>query len=158
MRVVSEIRPWYVVMENVPGILTIQKGDVKTAIIEAFESIGYPHISVAILESAAYGVPQIRPRAIFIANRFGMPNPYPQSQLNQEEYKPIESAISDLPEYTPIPEINHEWTKHYNSFVFQSQDQDDFLSRVVIPEYLHHQHTELILCFSFALSTMPFLI
>ncbi|MDB9372502.1 DNA cytosine methyltransferase [Nodularia sphaerocarpa] len=112
VRVVSEIRPWYVVMENVPGILTIQKGSVKTAIIEAFKAIGYPHISVAILESAAYGVPQIRPRAIFIANRFGMPNPYPKSQLSVEEYKPIESAISDLPEYTPIPEINHEWTKH----------------------------------------------
>ncbi|MHC5722844.1 MAG: DNA cytosine methyltransferase [Nostoc sp.] len=112
VRVVSEIRPWYVVMENVPGILTIQNGDVKKAIIEAFESIGYPNISVAILESAAYGVPQIRPRAIFIANRFGMPNPYPKAKLSPEEYKPIESAISDLPAYTPIPEINHQWTKH----------------------------------------------
>lgn len=112
VRVVSEIRPWYVVMENVPGILTIQNGDVKKAIIEAFESIGYPNISVAILESAAYGVPQIRPRAIFIANRFGIPNPYPKAKLLPEEYKPIESAISDLPAYTPIPEINHQWTKH----------------------------------------------
>ncbi|MBD2384525.1 DNA cytosine methyltransferase [Cylindrospermum sp. FACHB-282] len=112
VRIVSEIRPWYVVMENVPGILTIQNGNVKQAIIEAFESIGYPNISVAILESAAYGVPQIRPRAIFIANRFGMPNPYPKAQLLPEEYKPIESAISDLPAYTRIPEINHEWTKH----------------------------------------------
>lgn len=112
VRVVSEIRPWYVVMENVPGILTIQKGNVKQAIIEAFDSIGYPHISVAILESAAYGVPQIRPRAIFIANRLGMQNPYPKPQLSLEEYKPIESAIADLPAYTPIPEINHEWTKH----------------------------------------------
>nr|AAC97192.1 modification methylase M.NspHI [Nostoc sp. ATCC 29106] len=112
VRVVSEIRPWYVVMENVPGILTIQNGNVKQAIIEAFESIGYPNISVAILESADYGIPQIRPRAIFIANRFGMPNPYPKAQLSPEKYKPIESAISDLPEYTPIPEINHQWTRH----------------------------------------------
>lgn len=112
IRVVSKIRPWYVVMENVPGILTIQKGDVRAAIAEAFKSIGYDNVSVAILESAAYGVPQIRPRAIFIANRFGMPNPYPKAQLLTEEYKNIESAISDLPEYTRIPEINHEWTKH----------------------------------------------
>lgn len=112
IRVVSKIRPWYVVMENVPGILTIQKGDVRAAIAEAFKSIGYDNVSVAILESAAYGVPQIRPRAIFIANRFGMPNPYPNAQLLTEEYKNIESAISDLPEYTRIPEINHEWTKH----------------------------------------------
>lgn len=112
VRIVSEIRPWYVVMENVPGILTIQKGAVKQAICEAFEEIGYPHVSVAVLESAAYGVPQIRPRAIFIANRFGMPNPYPKPQLLSEQYKAIESAIDDLPEYTPIPEINHEWTRH----------------------------------------------
>lgn len=69
-------------------------------------------MSVAILESAAYGVPQIRPRAIFIANRFGMENPYPKIKLLPHEYKPIESAISDLPEYTAIPEINHEWTRH----------------------------------------------
>jgi len=112
IRVVSEIRPWYVVMENVPGILTMQKGEVKKAIFEAFQSIGYDNISVAILESAAYGVPQIRPRAIFIANRFGIQNPYPQAQLLPEQYKPIESAIADLPAYTPIPEINHQWTRH----------------------------------------------
>ena len=112
VRVVSEIRPWYVVMENVPGILTMKNGTIKQAICEAFAAIGYPDMSIAILESAAYGVPQIRPRAIFIANRFGMHNPYPKAQLTPNHYQPIESAISDLPEYTPIPEINHEWTRH----------------------------------------------
>jgi DNA (cytosine-5)-methyltransferase 1 len=112
VRVVSEIRPWYVVMENVPGILTINNGAVRQEICEAFTNIGYPHVSVAILESAAYGVPQFRPRAIFIANQFGMANPYPKAQLLPHQYKPIESAIADLPEYTPIPEINHQWTRH----------------------------------------------
>jgi DNA (cytosine-5)-methyltransferase 1 len=48
-----------------------KKGEIKQNILEAFQSIGYRNISIAILESAAYGVPQIRPRAIFIANRFG---------------------------------------------------------------------------------------
>jgi DNA (cytosine-5)-methyltransferase 1 len=112
VRVVSEINPWYVVMENVPGILTIKNGAVKQEICEAFTNIGYSHISVTILESAAYGVPQIRPRAIFIANRFGLSNPYPEAQLLPHQYQSIESAISDLPEYTPIPDINHEWTRH----------------------------------------------
>jgi len=116
IRVVSEIKPWYVVMENVPGILTMQKGKIKEAIFEEFQSIGYKNISVAILESADYGVPQIRPRAIFIANRFNLPNPYPKAQLLQHEYEPIESVISDLPAYTPIPEINHEWTRHSPSY------------------------------------------
>ena len=117
IRVVSEIQPWYVVMENVPGILTMQKGKVKETILEEFESIGYSNISIAILESAAYGIPQIRPRAIFIANRFDLPNPYPQPQVLPHQYIPIESAISDLPAYTPIPEINHEWTRHSSKYM-----------------------------------------
>ncbi|MBE9146370.1 DNA cytosine methyltransferase [Planktothrix mougeotii] len=112
IRVVSEISPWYVVMENVPGILTMKNGKIKQEVFEQFQAIGYSNISVVILESAAYGVPQVRPRAIFIANRFGLQNPYPKPQLLPEQYQPIESAISDLPEYTPIPEINHEWTRH----------------------------------------------
>lgn len=112
VRVVSEILPWYVVMENVPGILTIQNGSVKKAICDAFAAIGYANVSIAILESAAYGVPQIRPRAIFIANRFGEQNPYPKPQFSPDQYKPIELAICDLPKYTAIPEINHEWTRH----------------------------------------------
>ena len=96
-------------MENVPGILTMQKGAVREAICEAFAEIGYPAMSVAVLEAAAYGVPQIRPRAFFIANRLGLPNPYPKAQLEPEKYASIESAISDLPETTPLPAINHEW-------------------------------------------------
>jgi len=117
IRIVSNVRPWYVVMENVPGIITMKKGKVKQAIFEEFESIGYSNVSVAILESAAYGVPQIRPRAIFIANRLGMKNPYPKPQLLAEQYKPIESAIDDLPAYTRIPEINHEWTRHSSEYM-----------------------------------------
>ncbi len=116
IRVVSEIKPWYVVMENVPGILTMKKGEVKQAIFDAFNSIGYS-VSVAILESAAYKVPQIRPRAIFIANRFDFKNPYPQAQLLPEKYLSIESAISDLPDYSRIPEINHEWTRHSKEYM-----------------------------------------
>ena len=104
-------------MENVPGILTMQKGAVKDAIREAFAEAGYPHASVAILEAATYGVPQLRPRAIFMANRFGLPNPYPKPQLTSAEYKPIESAISDLPAWQPVPEINHEWTRHSAAYM-----------------------------------------
>ena len=116
VRVVKEIQPWYVVMENVPGILTMQKGDVCQAIFEEFAQIGYPNMSVMILESAAYGVPQIRPRAIFIGNRYGLSNPYPKPQLQPTQYTPIESALAGLPEYTPIPSMNHEWTRHSSEY------------------------------------------
>jgi DNA (cytosine-5)-methyltransferase 1 len=117
VRIVDQVKPWYVVLENVPGILTMQGSRVREAIKQSFSDIGYPNMSVAVLESAAYGVPQIRPRAIFIANRLGLQNPFPKPQLTAEQYKPIESAISDLPEYTPMPEINHEWTRHSKAYM-----------------------------------------
>ena len=117
VRVVSQIKPWYIVMENVPGILTMQKGRVREAIGEAFAEIGYPDMSVSVLEAAEYGVPQIRARAIFVANRLGLPNPFPKAQRSPDKYQSIESAIGDLPTYTPLPQINHEWTKHSAEFM-----------------------------------------
>ena len=117
VRVVNELKPWYVVLENVPGILTMKNGKVKESIMEEFKAIGYDGMAVAVLESANYGVPQIRPRAIFIANRFGLPNFYPKPQFTKETYKPIEEAIADLSPDKPDPSINHEWTKHSVDFM-----------------------------------------
>jgi DNA (cytosine-5)-methyltransferase 1 len=117
VRVVDEIKPWYVVLENVPGILTMKNGRVKDVILREFADIGYANMSVAVLESANYGVPQFRPRAIFIANKYGLPNYYPAPQLTKEEYVPIESAISDLSPDIPDPKSNHEWTKHSKDFM-----------------------------------------
>lgn len=117
VRIVKELQPWYVVMENVPGILTMKGGKVKEAIIEEFAEVGYPNMSVSVLDAAQFKVPQIRPRAFFIANRLGLKNPYPKPQLSTKDYYPIEPAIADLPEYTAVPEINHEWTKHSPEFM-----------------------------------------
>lgn len=117
VRVVDALRPDYFVMENVPGILTMQNGKVAEAILEAFADIGYNSVSIAILETATLGVAQLRSRAIFIGNAKGMPNPFPAPILDKENFIPIEDAISDLPAMSPIPEINHEWTKHSKQFI-----------------------------------------
>ena len=117
VRIVDELKPWYVVLENVPGILTMKNGKVKDAIIREFGDIGYKNMSVAVLESANYGVAQFRPRAIFIANKYDLPNYYPSPQLEKEEYVPIEAVISDLSPDIPDPKTNHEWTKHSKEFM-----------------------------------------
>lgn len=111
-RIAKAIRPDYVVLENVPGIVSMADGMFVNAIRKAFRRIGYPNMSVQILESATYGVAQVRPRAIFIANRLGRPNPYPAPILEPDQYRPIESALGDLESvpYGGIP--NHEWTWH----------------------------------------------
>ena len=116
VRIVDETQPHYFVMENVPGILTMSQGKVAAAILEEFEEIGYPGVSIAILEAADYGAPQLRSRAIFVGNRHGLPNPFPAPTHDKESYVPIEEAISDLPAWEAIPSWNHEWTKHSKAF------------------------------------------
>jgi DNA (cytosine-5)-methyltransferase 1 len=106
------IQPRYVVLENVPGILTMKNGTVQESIRQAFLDIGFPEMSVTILEAAEYGIPQLRPRAIFVANRLGMSNPYPAPILKEANFVPIEHAIMDLADRPPDPSINHEWTRH----------------------------------------------
>ena len=117
VRVVDLLQPDYFVMENVPGILTMQNGKVAEAILEAFSDIGYKSVSIAVLETATLGVAQLRSRAIFVGNSRGLLNPFPAPMLDKDSYVPIERVISDLPPNTPIPEINHEWTKHSKKFI-----------------------------------------
>lgn len=112
IRFAELFKPWFVVGENVPGIVTLAKGSFHDEIVHSFGTAGYPNMTVLILESAEYGVPQIRPRAIFIANRFGLLNPYPKPLFDETNFVPIEAAIDDFQNLPRDPRINHEWTRH----------------------------------------------
>lgn len=62
---VSEIRPKVFVMENVPGLISMENGKVKDSVLEDFTGIGY-NVSWKILIADDYGVPQHRRRVFFI--------------------------------------------------------------------------------------------
>lgn len=91
------LRPKVVLLENVPGMLTLYGGKVKERIFEDFEKLGYK-MNVKVLYAPEYGVPQIRKRAIFI----GLLNAeeafeYPDAKLTEENFVTCEQAIGDLP-------------------------------------------------------------
>ena len=90
--VVKYVSPKFFVIENVPNILTAEKGYFKQEIAELFGSIGY-EISSSVLNASDYGVPQNRHRAFIVGNRmkakFEFPLPAP-SKVS------IWDAISDL--------------------------------------------------------------
>lgn len=91
------IRPKVILLENVPGMLTLYNGKVKDRIFEDFENLGYT-MSVKVLYAPDYGIPQIRKRAIFIGLlNSNSPFEYPEPILNSEEYISCEDAIGDLP-------------------------------------------------------------
>ena len=111
IRLLDVIDPWFLVMENVPGITTIEDGKAYDMILNDFEEAGYP-LATQILEAADYEVPQIRSRSVFIGNRFGIENPYPEKVLSEKEYLECDTAIADLKGHERDPSINHEWTDH----------------------------------------------
>ena len=70
IRIVRGLEPKCIVMENVPGILTIGDGVVVAEIFESLGQLGY-ECAVRILFAEDYGVPQQRRRVFFIATRLG---------------------------------------------------------------------------------------
>ena len=98
LRIVDGLRPKYVVMENVTGLLSISNGQLMEVISEDFRKLGY-HSEWRVLKAEDYGVPQERRRVIFIANRLGRTNVFP-SPTHGVDAKPLTTiwdAISDLP-------------------------------------------------------------
>lgn len=67
VRVVEIVKPRFFVMENVARLFTHKKGETRKEIIRDFEKLGYK-VECKILNSADYGVPQVRKRAIFMGS------------------------------------------------------------------------------------------
>lgn len=71
LRFVEEFEPKTVLIENVPGMLSFEKGQTVKEIIKALGQLGYA-ASIRILYAAHYGVPQMRWRAFILGNRVGV--------------------------------------------------------------------------------------
>lgn len=111
LRVISEIGPSYVVMENVEGFMDTILYDFKGVknhkyeganyivdiLLKEFKSIGYHTLDPKVLDSSDYGVPQRRHRAIFIAYKPSLQNPhYPEPTFSKEDKVSVLQAIGDL--------------------------------------------------------------
>jgi site-specific DNA-cytosine methylase len=72
---VERLRPKFVVIENVPQMLSHgfdgRLGNLAEIVIEMLEKEMKYSVAVAVVNAANYGVPQLRERAIFIASAVG---------------------------------------------------------------------------------------
>lgn len=93
----KQFQPKGIIVENVPGMAVMWKGQIKDEILRRFDSIGY-NIETHILCAADYGVPQLRRRLVFMGIRKDIGKPvYPEIQFKPENYRTCRDAISDLP-------------------------------------------------------------
>lgn len=96
---VEEFKPKAFVIENVPGLVGLFKGQIKDSILEEFDLLGYD-VKYALLLASDYGVPQNRKRVFFVGFRkdlnidYNFPQP---TTLFEHEKITASDAISDLP-------------------------------------------------------------
>ena len=106
---VRRISPKVFLIENVPGMANLYRGEVKNEIIKRFTKMGYS-MSYKIVCAADYGVPQIRKRLIFVGLKGKVkPLEFPKPYLTPENYLTCKDAISDLPSliYTLGEEVSN---------------------------------------------------
>lgn len=111
VRVINEIKPKYIVLENVEGFVDMQfigykgitgieypDGSVTPHILcSELNEIGYDTLKPQILNAADYGVPQRRNRIIFIGYQKGLTPPkYPEPTVKPDEQLSLLDAIGDL--------------------------------------------------------------
>ena len=111
VRVIKEIKPKYIVLENVEGFVDMQfigyvgitgitypDGSVTPDILRSeLNEIGYATLEPQILNAADFGVPQRRNRIIFMGYRKGLTPPqYPKPTLKPENRVTLLDAIGDL--------------------------------------------------------------
>lgn len=95
VRLVSELKPKAFVMENVPGLVRLFKGQVAEQVISDFSDIGY-RVQMRILSSDNYGVPQQRRRVFFV----GLNNKKIRADLEYTYPTPIMGDGTDIPALT----------------------------------------------------------
>ena len=120
-RIIDEVKPKMFLMENVSGMVTMEKGKVFELIKKELSNCGYKLFS-KLLNAKDYGVPQSRRRMIVIGVRndidkkFIFPNP----THSEDNYVTVGQALFDNPisKYNPnhkigkITDLNLKRIKH----------------------------------------------
>ncbi len=86
LRLVGEINPRTVMIENVRGFLGSAFDGYRQSIFERLNKMGYS-LHVSLLNASGYGVPQLRPRAIIVGIRNDLFDSFefPQKRVNPEQ-------------------------------------------------------------------------
>lgn len=93
VRIVKATNPYFVVMENVTGLLAQKNQETLSAIFQLFARIGYS-MDVRILSAQNYGVPEKRRRAIIIGSRINNDITFPKVTHDCQKGKKFIPAVS----------------------------------------------------------------
>lgn len=77
VRIVKTLSPEFIIVENVTGLVAKKNEKILKSIFKHFEKLGY-NLSVQVMASEQYGVPEKRRRTIIIGSRVNQSITYPR--------------------------------------------------------------------------------
>ncbi|QEZ68486.1 DNA cytosine methyltransferase [Paraclostridium bifermentans] len=135
-RVVKEVMPDFFVIENVKGLLTLNKGMFYDDIKERFGSLGYT-IEAKILDASDYGVPQKRLRVFFVGLKNGKKFEFPEPLGYKISTK---EALGDLPSLDNLNNLDEELK--YNHEPLNNFQKEARNNSIEIYNHEQTKHTE----------------
>ena len=94
-RLVADVQPDVLSMENVPRLVTFHGGALLKGFLRDLERAGYA-VWARVVDCAAYGVPQTRQRLVVLASRVGAIELVPPTHAPQQ-HRTVRDAIAALP-------------------------------------------------------------
>jgi DNA (cytosine-5)-methyltransferase 1 len=94
IRCAKLVNPDWIVIENVKGLLNLDKGFFLNEIFKDLNDLGYT-VNYKILNSVNFGVPQKRERIFIVGSLHGIAFDFPTVKL--KSYTTVGDALSDLP-------------------------------------------------------------
>ncbi len=141
---VKRLDPAAFVMENVPGIIAMENGDIIRDLIEQFKRLGYKNANYMFLNAADYGAPQMRKRAFIVGSKSEIPIEVPvkthgtKDDLKKDPsllpYVSLIDAIDDLPAIRTgsITSSNDNYLPKSNPFQAEMRKKSDKVKDHVI--------------------------
>lgn len=123
-RFLTEFKPKAFVFENVPGLLSANKGEHFKNLKKYFRKIGY-EVYYKILDASKYGVLQTRKRVIILGWLKEFDKGFPIFQEESISYT-VNDLFCDLPSLKPGESCNYSYTKEVNDSVQKTGIRDHF--------------------------------
>ena len=95
MRLVEEIAPRAVMIENVRGFLDPAFKEYRDNIFAQLDKLGY-NAKIKLLQASDYGVPQLRPRIVIVGIRKDIPREFSYPDPHPEDTKTVGETLKDL--------------------------------------------------------------
>lgn len=114
--------PYIFIFENVPGLLSADKGKYFGEMISGFENLGY-HVSYKILNAVDYGVLQNRQRVFIIGIKDDRKFDFPEPDRGLSPNCTLKDLFYDLPEAT---------VDYSKKVFFYTKEENDYLKKTEI--------------------------